>query len=90
MTKRDWTKDRRRQTMRDRGTEAIDGADIPIGPPARRKPKAELRAELADATSVPITKILRCPCGHVGNVKLPAGMLAGRRFRCSKCGRKIG
>lgn len=96
MTRRDWTKDRRRQTMRDRGAEPVDGGVVPFGPLARRKSKSSLRDELAALGAAPVTepitisKIIRCPCGHVGNVRLPAGMLAGRKFRCTKCGRQIG
>ncbi len=90
MTRRNWTKDRSRQQMRDRGAEAVAGGDVPIGAPARRKPKAELRAEIANAMAAPITKILRCPCGHHGTVELPAWKLAKSRFKCSQCGRLIG
>lgn len=96
MTRRDWGKDRQRQMVRDRGAEPVDGAVVPFGPPARRKPKGSLRDELAALLAAPVTepvsiaKIIRCPCGHVGKVRLPADMLAGRKFRCSKCGRKIG
>lgn len=46
---------------------------------------AKARKEAADAEMV--TRVLRCACGHRGKVELPAGILAGRKFKCSACQR---
>lgn len=76
MTRRDWSKNADRQRIARQGAESI-------GQPRRGARKEAAAAEM-------VTKILRCPCGHRGKVELPASMLAGRKFRCTKCDRRIG
>lgn len=76
---RNWDRARDRSRVARQGAEAISSL--------RRGRRAASRE--ADAAEI-ITKMLRCPCGHRGKVEMPACMLAGRRFVCSACGRKIG
>lgn len=75
MSKRDWSKAAGRSRVARQGAEAVGRA----GKGARR--------EADDAEMV--TKILRCVCGHRGKVELPAALLAGRRFRCTSCGKVL-
>ena len=76
MTGRNWDKAASRARVARQGSDAI----------GRRARGA--RKEAADAEMV--SKVLRCACGHRGRVELPAAMLAGKRFKCSRCGRSIG
>lgn len=76
MAKRDWGKSRDRQRIASHGAESI-------GQPRRGARKEAAAAEM-------VTKILRCPCGHRGKVELPAELLAGKRFKCTSCGRRMG
>lgn len=85
MAKIDWSKNRERRRLAERGSEAIDGSVIPIGAPKPQPGKAALRAELA-AAEAKITRIVRCECGHKGSAVIPAAK-AHARLRCSKCGR---
>lgn len=78
MSGRNWDR------ARDRSRVARQGAEsVATGRRGRRHAARE-----ADAAEI-VTKILRCPCGHRGRVELPAAMLAGRKFRCTSCGRSI-
>ncbi len=73
MTARDWDKARGRSRVARQGAEAVGRA----GKGARR--------EADDAEMV--TRVLKCACGHRGRIELPTALLAGRRFKCSACGR---
>lgn len=89
MTKRDFSKARALRNIADHGFEPVDGGDVPLGKPRRRKSKASLRKE-ADALMLPstmITKTLTCSCGHVGKVRIALARADGP-FRCVKCGRR--
>ncbi|OBQ58041.1 hypothetical protein EFV37_13210 [Mesorhizobium loti] len=76
MTKRDWSRNSDRQRIARQGAESVG------------KPRAGAHKE-ADAAEI-VTKILRCPCGHRGKVELPLEMLVDRKFKCSRCGRRVG
>lgn len=78
MTARNWDKARDRSRIGRQGAESV-------GTKVRRRSVAQ---EAAAAEIV--TKILRCQCGHRGKIELPAAMLAGRHFKCTACGRRIG
>jgi hypothetical protein len=53
---------------------------------ARKEPgTAALRSE-TDAAMANITRVIRCAYGHSAEIALPTSC-AGRRLRCSKCGR---
>lgn len=89
MTGRDWNKARDRTRVARQGSEPIDGAGVLHGPPGRRKPKSELRGEIAAASMVPgamIAKALVCRrCGRRKTVTISLARL-GARFKCSVCG----
>lgn len=76
MTGRNWDKAASRARVARQGSDAIG------------RPGTGARKDAADAEIV--TRVLRCTCGHRGRVELPAAMLAGKRFKCSRCGRRIG
>jgi len=75
-----------RDRMRDQGIDSIADHGLPGGltPPRARPSKADLRAEIQDATAR-ITRIVRCGCGHQAAVALPPSRLHAK-LRCSKCG----
>ena len=79
-TRLDWHRAAGRSRARRQGTEDAGSA-------GGRGNGTKARREAADAEM--ITKILRCLCGHRGKVEMPAAMLAGRKFKCSACGRRI-
>lgn len=78
MTARNWGRARDRSRIARQGVETVG-----------RKQRGRTAAREAAAAEI-VTKILRCACGHRGKVELPAAMLAGRRFKCTACGRRIG
>lgn len=75
MTGRDWDRARGRSRVARQGAEAVG------------RPGRDARREADDAELV--TRILKCRCGHKGRIELPAAMLAGKRFKCSKCDRVL-
>lgn len=75
-TNLDWEKQRGRDRVARQGGDAI----------SRPRPGAHKAAADAEV----ITRILKCRCGHRGKIELPMAMLAGKKFRCSKCQRVIG
>jgi len=90
MTKRDFSKARALRNIADHGFEPVDGGDVPLGKPRRRKSKASLRKEAAAmmSPSTMITKTLTCRCGHKGKVRIPLARAAGP-FRCVICGVRL-
>lgn len=89
MTARDFAKSRMRQRIARKGSEAITGGRVAVGPPAPRQSKAQLRAEAIAAVAAArfITKMIECRCGHRGKVRLPISRAQGP-FRCVICGRQ--
>lgn len=87
MTARDFAKSRMRQRIARKGSEAITGGRVSVGPPAPRPTKAQLRAEAnaAFAAASFITMLIECRCGHKGKVRIPVSRANGR-FRCVICG----
>lgn len=87
MTSRDWNKARDRSRIARQGAETVEGAGVRRGPPAARKAKASLRAEIDEvaAPGVMVTKLIVCRCGHRGTVRVPIDRLGSVRFRCT-CG----
>ena len=75
MSGRNWDKARGRSRVARQGAEAVG------------RPGKGARREADDAEM--IVKLLRCRCGHRGKIEMPAAMLAGRKFRCSKCDRVL-
>lgn len=87
MSSRDWGRARDRSRIARQGAESIDGAGVQHGPPAARTPKETLRADLAAASKgATVEKLVVCPCGHRGKVRVPIERLGSVRFRCG-CGR---
>ncbi|MBN9219233.1 MAG: hypothetical protein J0I79_14875 [Mesorhizobium sp.] len=87
MTGRNWDRERDRSRVARRGAETIDGAGVRHGPPAARKPKEKLRAEIEASTTpgVTVAKLLVCCCGHRGTVRVPIAKLGRAKFRCQRC-----
>ena len=75
-----------RDRMRDHGIDnlADPGLSGGLTPPRARPSKADLRAQIQEATAR-ITRIVRCGCGHQAAVTLPPSRLHAK-LRCSKCG----
>lgn len=90
MTARDFAKSRMRQRIARKGSEAITGGRVGMGPPAPRQSKAKLRDEAAAlmSPSTMITKTLTCSCGHVGKVRVALARVDGP-FRCVKCHKRM-
>lgn len=74
---RDWSKATGRDRIARQGAESARTGRAGAGA-AREAASAEI-----------VTRVLRCRCGHRGKVELPAELLAGRKFRCSKCRRLL-
>lgn len=85
MAKFDWSRDRDRRRLREQGADPLNGDNPLPGRPKQRPGKAALRAELSEATQK-ITREIKCPCGHSGEVTIPATWVR-RVLRCSACGR---
>lgn len=84
MAKFDWSKDRDRRRLRERGADPLSGDNPLPGRPKQRPGKAALRAELMAATKQ-ITRRIKCACGHSGEAVIPAAW-AGKALRCTACG----
>lgn len=87
MSRRDFLKAAARQNVAARGSEPVDGGNLLFAAPRQRKPKAESRQEASSlmSPSSMVTKIIECPCGHKGKVRIPMARVAGP-FRCVICG----
>ena len=74
-----------RQRIHQRGSESVSGGSTPPGVPKIRMSKAELRAEIDEATAR-ATRLVEClHCGHQAAVTIPMAQ-RGRALRCSQCG----
>ncbi len=92
MTRVDWSRDRSRRLVRERGTsDDDDAAELrrllysPFG--LHKAPsKAQLRREAAAliSTNDPVKLLIRCPCGRSATVKVPAGR-EKIKLRCAGC-----
>lgn len=83
----DFTKQNARDRVSRRGVDNIHDDGLPGGlsRPKLRTSKTDQRAA-ASAAVAAITKEIRCRCGHAASIPVTAKM-AGRSFRCTKCGR---
>jgi hypothetical protein len=91
MSRRDFERDRQRQTLAKRGSESVDGGlPIPVAPYRQRPSKADLRKQAEDlfGAAIEITRVFECaPCRF--QFRARQAIAPVEPMLCKRCGRPV-